>query len=496
MGNSARSLLLGCSLLLAGWASAARPTAAPPAGSVAQAPPAVMRALAGSGLPLSSFGVYVQPVNAARPLAAINADESYVLASTAKVVTALAALDLLGSSYRWRTHAFVTGPIERGRLLGDLMIVGGGDARLSSAEMRAWMQRMRDAGLREVMGDILIDRSAFALHDADHRHTPPPGPGRPHHIWPAALQLDEGVLHLQVQGTRGPRADVQTVPTLRGVNLVNKVSMGGGCFAGARWSDDSPGGPQLVVEGRWTPACGPRQLSLVLPADADFTPHAVAGLWLDAGGRLGGRVRQIDLTHGQPERPRWPHSAADGEPLLPWSTHLSQTLPDVLREMNKSSNNVTARHVMLSLSRGFPLRAASLERAQDSVRVWLARKGLGADDIAIENGSGLSRAERGKPRALAQLLAAAWGSAPGRVLVDSLPVAGIDGTLQHRLQNSAATGRAFLKTGTLLDARALAGYVQGGSGTVYAVAALVNHPNAARATPALDALIEWLAKNG
>lgn len=502
MGNSARRICcaaLAAAVLLGGTAQAAPRAAAAqngPARTAAEAPPAVLRALAGSGLPLSSFGVYVTPVNSARPLASINADAPYVLASTAKLVTTLAALDLLGSGYRWRTHAFVTGPIEGGKLLGDLMIVGGGDASLSSDEMRHWLQRMRDAGLREVKGDILIDRSAFALSELDHRHTPAPGPGRPHHVWPTALQLDEGVLHLQVQATRGARADVQTVPPLRGVQLVNKVSMGGGCFAGARWSDSSTSAPQLLVEGRWSAACGPRQLPLVLNAQADFTPHAVAGLWMEVGGKLGGRVRQIDLTQGQPDRQRWPLSSTDGEPLMPWSTHLSEPLPGILREMNKSSNNVTARHLMLSLARGFPLRAASMERAQASVRGWLARQGLAEDDIALENGSGLSRAERGKPRALAQLLASAWGSAPGRHLLDSLPVAGIDGTLQHRMQHGAATGRAFLKTGTLLDARGLAGYVQGGSGTVYAVAALVNHPNAARATPALDALIEWLAKNG
>jgi D-alanyl-D-alanine carboxypeptidase/D-alanyl-D-alanine-endopeptidase (penicillin-binding protein 4) len=74
-------------------------------------------------------------------------------------------------------------------------------------------------------------------------------------------------------------------------------------------------------------------------------------------------------------------------------------------------------------------------------------------------------------------------------------VAGVDGTLVGRMTRGAATGQAFLKTGTLLDTRALAGYVKSRSGRTYAVAALVNHPDARRATPALDALIEWLARS-
>jgi serine-type D-Ala-D-Ala carboxypeptidase/endopeptidase (penicillin-binding protein 4) len=408
-----------------------------------QAPAGLLRALQGSGLPLSSFGVYVQPVDGTREIAAINAEEPYVLASTAKLVTALAALDMLGPRWRWRTHSFVTGPIVAGRLKGDLMIVGGGDARLTSAELQLWMQRMRNQGLKDIDGDILLDHSAFLLSEFDHRHTPVPAADRPRHVWPDALMLDEGVMQVLVKSARGPR-----------------------------------------------------QISRVAPPGADYVGQAVARLWQQSGGSLQGQVRQIDLTGGNPKRERWPQVGGEGELMPPWSTHLSEPLPAILREMNKSSNNLTARHLMLSLARGFPLRAASLGNAQASVQAWLKRQGLAEADIALDNGSGLSRTERGKPRALVHLLLTAWRSKESRSFVESLPVAGVDGTLQGRMLHGAATGRAYLKTGSLLDARALAGYVTAGSGTVYAVAALVNHPQAAKATGSLDAMIEWLAKNG
>ena len=151
---------------------------------------------------------------------------------------------------------------------------------------------------------------------------------------------------------------------------------------------------------------------------------------------------------------------------------------------------------MLSLSRGFPVRPATLTGAQESVRGWLLRQGLAAGDIEVDNGSGLSRAERGRPRALVQLLCNAWSSREARSFLDSLPVAGVDGTLAHRMDRGFATGQAFLKTGTLLDTRALAGYVRGRSGRIYAVAALVNHPDAGAGRPALDTTIEWLAQRG
>ncbi|HEX7637236.1 MAG TPA: D-alanyl-D-alanine carboxypeptidase, partial [Burkholderiaceae bacterium] len=104
--------------------------------------------------------------------------------------------------------------------------------------------------------------------------------------------------------------------------------------------------------------------------------------------------------------------------------------------------------------------------------------------------------ERARPRALGQLLLNAWRAPRLREFLLSLPVAGMDGTLEHRMQGTPAQGRAFLKTGTLLDTRALAGYVAGASGRMYAVALMVNHPEATRAIPVMDRFVEWLARRG
>ncbi len=458
-------------------------------------PAAVLEAVQRSGLPLASFGLFVRPVDQLAPVISLHADQPFVLASTTKLVTSLAALDILGPRYRWRTHAFATGEIDGGRLLGDLLIVGGGDPRLTTVDLRLWMQRMRAQGLNEVLGDIVLDRSAFRLQEDDHASTPEPAPDRPHHVRPDALTLDEGVLHVNVQPARNSVADVQSVPLLAGVRLVNKVSMRGGCTAHARWTEDN-GQPQLWVEGSWASGCGQRQLSLVPPIDARVFGRAVAGLWRDVGGRLLGRVREGGLQSVQRDGARLPLYRPDGEAMFPWSTHLSQLLPEVVRDINKTSNNLAARHLMLSLSRGFPVRPATLAGAQESVRGWLQRQGLASGEIEVDNGSGLSRAERGRPKALVQLLCNAWSSREARSFLDSLPVAGVDGTLAHRMDRGFATGQAFLKTGTLLDTRALAGYVRGRTGRIYAVAALVNHPDAAAGRPALDATIEWLARSG
>src|SRR5207245_9298858 len=199
----------------------------------------------------------------------------------------------------------------------------------------------------------------------------------------------------------------------------------------------------------------------VVAAPAPVVPtvaRIVAGLWKDAGGQLGGRVIETD------------RSSRDGGARLqsPWTSQTSIPLAEVLREMNKTSNNLAARSLLLSLADSAtqvkPVRisgeAARLRDAQDRVHAWLLTQGLVDGDIRVDLGSGQSHAERGKPRALVQLLANAWRGGTGKIFLESLPIAGVDGTLARRMLKGPATGQAFLKTGTLSDTRALAGYVR------------------------------------
>jgi D-alanyl-D-alanine carboxypeptidase/D-alanyl-D-alanine-endopeptidase (penicillin-binding protein 4) len=455
-------------------------------------PPALMQAISATQLPLSSFGLHaVQVDGRGQPLASLNAELPFQLASTTKVVTSLAALDILGPQYRWRTYAFLTGPLQDGKLLGDLLIVGGGDASLSTDELRQWFRSLQVQGLREVWGDIVLDRFAFRLRPDDHANTPEPSPGRPHHAWPDALTLDEGVLRVAVSTPAGQLPQVQLTPAMSGLRVVNELRPGKACSADVS-VDRLDGESRLLVRGQWGAACGERELAhLALPHD-EFTVHAVSALWRDLGGRLKGRV----LDKRAPDRDTLYPKGEDGKPLQPFAEHQSQALPVVIREINKTSDNLAARNLLLSLSKGFPQKAATLPEARARLAEWLKRQGLAPDDIQVENGAGLSRGERGKPRALVQLLRNAWHGRGGRLFVDSLPVAGRDGTLANRMTEGEATGRAFLKTGTLNDTRALAGYVKSMSGRTYAVAALVNHPDAALATPTLDAMIEWTVHNG
>jgi D-alanyl-D-alanine carboxypeptidase/D-alanyl-D-alanine-endopeptidase (penicillin-binding protein 4) len=436
--------------------------------------------------------MYAQEVVGERTLVALNAERSYTMASTTKVVTSLAALDLLGPYYRWRTSAFALGTLANGKLVGDLLIVGGGNAQLTSAELQAWFARMHEQGLREIDGDIVLDRFAFQLSSADHARTPPQSADQPRHVWPDAMTLDEGVLGVTVQPTRGRLAALALKTALSEVRVDNQVAMNGGCDAAARWEAGRDGLATVVVRGGWSAACGTRTITFVPPANSGVAARALPAMWAAAGGVLRGKVVAADAVPGISPIPTGP----DGDPLQPLSFHRSKPLPEMVRDINKVSDNVAARNLMLSLSPGFPARPATLAGAQRVVGMWLRDQGLADGDVEVENGSGLSHTERAKPRAMVQLLRKAWRADQAQAFFDSLPIAGVDGTLAHRLQGGRAMGHAYLKTGTLNDTRALAGYVLATSGKMYAVAVMVNNTAADRGRAAMDVFIEWLAKNG
>ena len=488
-------------------AAVAAPAAGPPDLAVGDAalPSEVLAAVRASGLPAGSFGFQAQPVDGSDPpvLASWNAEQPFLMASTAKIVTSLAALDLLGSDHRWRTRAFATTAPSGGRLDGDLVIAGAAGAGLAPDELRRWFRQMHADGLTVIRGRIVLEQFAL-LHVQEPSQAPTTAaeaaPGGP----PDPRTFTRGALVVSVAPGGGAKAAVTLRPHPPGVVVLNDVAMGGGCGAYARWDAAAAAGgtPPLRVAGRWGRDCGRRDVAFMrVPAAPRpsraaapaapapiATPRLVAALWSESGGTLRGRVVEAERRVPDYEALRW---------APPWASQVSTPLPDVLREINKTSNNLAARTLLLSLGGDAPRPPDDpYSGARQRVSTWLRSRGLADDDIRIDQGSGQSRLERGKPRAMVQLLRLAWRSSGSRSFVESLPIAGVDGTLAHRLRNGSATGHAFLKTGTLRDTRALAGYVRARSGTVYAVAAVVNHGEAGRATPVLDAFIEWVAQRG
>jgi D-alanyl-D-alanine carboxypeptidase/D-alanyl-D-alanine-endopeptidase (penicillin-binding protein 4) len=172
-------------------------------------------------------------------------------------------------------------------------------------------------------------------------------------------------------------------------------------------------------------------------------------------------------------------------------THVSAPLAEIVRDVNKFSNNVMARQLYLTLATASSEPPARAELAAEAVRHWLALKGIPARELQVENGAGLSRSDRVSAATLGALLQAAWKSAVMPEFVASLPLAALDGTMRKRLLGEPLAGQAHLKTGLLSDARAMAGYVLDRNGRRHVVVMLMNHPNASVAEAAADELLRW-----
>jgi D-alanyl-D-alanine carboxypeptidase/D-alanyl-D-alanine-endopeptidase (penicillin-binding protein 4) len=446
----------------------------------AELPRPVARALLDAGVPLDHVAVVVQRVAATRPLFAHQPDVAMNPASTMKLVTTFAALELLGREYRWRTEAYLGGPLVGGTLRGDLVLKGYGDPKITIEQWQAFMRDLTARGLSRIEGDLVLDRTHFRVPEHD------PAlfdnePLRPYNVGPDALLVNfKAIRFAFAPNAASDAVELRVEPPLPQLAVGAAPSLADGpCndwraqLAAAFISQ--PRAAAATFAGQYPRACGARDWNVALLDHADYVHGMFTTYFAEAGGSFAGAVR-------------------DGRapPGAPFAVLESAPLYDVVRDVNKLSNNVMAQQLFLTLAtvRGAP--PATPEKAAAAVERWLAQRKLAMRGFHVENGSGLSRAERVTAAGLARLLAAADASPLRDEFATSLAVAATDGTLERRMVNGGAAGRALLKTGSLEGVRSLAGYVIDAKGTRWIVVAFVNHPNAARSTPALDLLAEWV----
>jgi D-alanyl-D-alanine carboxypeptidase/D-alanyl-D-alanine-endopeptidase (penicillin-binding protein 4) len=255
----------------------------------------------------------------------------------------------------------------------------------------------------------------------------------------------------------------------------------GNCLEGRAFRDmlqaDFSAGPppRAVFAGRYPISCGEKELNVSLLPPNEQVAGVLRELWPEMGGAWRGKVREGDV----PAEARLLH------------THGSAPLSEIVRYVNKYSNNVMARQLYLTIATASSEPPARAELAAEAVRHWLAVKDIPAHELKIENGSGLSRIDRISAASLAAVLQAAWKSAVMPEFVSSLSLVAFDGTMRKRLIGDPVAGQAHIKTGLLSDVRALAGYVLDRKGRRKVVVMLMNHPNAPDAEAATDELLRW-----
>ena len=451
-----------------------------PVAATGDLPPDVDLALQRARVPVAALAAVVQDAQTGRTVLALRARDPVNPASLAKLFTTAAALDQLGPAWTWATPVWLTGPVRDGVLEGSLHIKGGGDPMLVQERLWLLLRRVQQRGVREIRGDIVLDSSAFAAADGQ--------PGdfdgdatRPYNVRADALLLNfKSVTYTFVPDAAAGVAQVLVEPPLAGAQVDRQVPLASGPCNDWRGALKAQLADPLRIRfaGSYPAACGELNWPVADAQPGSFNARLVEGLWREMGGRLAGTVREGPAP-------------AD---IRPTFEHRSPPLLDAVRDINKFSNNVMAQQLFLTLAlQQDPARPATLAAARDAQRRWLAaRLGDPGAELVVDNGSGLSREGRASARLLARLLQLAHDGPWAAELASSLPITGIDGTLRRA---RATPGRAHLKTGSLRDVAALAGYVLSDSGRRYVLVAILNHPQANAARPALDALVQWVMRD-
>lgn len=490
-------------------------------------PASVIDALKKANIPQTSVGIYVQAVDARQPLINHNAQKALNPASVMKLVTTNAALDLLTPAYRWKTEVYRDGEVVNGILYGNLIIKGFGDPNFKAHDFWRLLMRVQQAGISEIKGDLIIDKSLFAKNNENL-------PAFDDEIWRAynvkssAFLVDGRHTSFRFSATDNA-VNVNQEFALDEVEVINNIQLSHDACGDWRsrllYTVQPKSHSDTVIvtlSGSYFLDCGERYLELSVLNDEQYAFYTFKKLWRELGGEFNGQLK-VELTTKKSLKLQVPTKsqlAVTEESSLISNPNddnkqdlgvnldsnlnrtkvleqVSEPLGYVIRDLNKWSDNLMARQLLLTIAAEKQVLPATEVKGADVIKKWLASKNIlfknsATSELIIENGSGLSRIERISSEHLGRMLVSAYNSPVMPELMASLPILGVDGTTQKRSKDSAVVGRAHLKTGSLDGVSAIAGYVLSRQNKRYVVVMITNHANAFASRLAQDALIEYI----
>jgi D-alanyl-D-alanine carboxypeptidase/D-alanyl-D-alanine-endopeptidase (penicillin-binding protein 4) len=437
--------------------------------AAAELPPEIARVLTALSVPAADVSVVVQALDDPQPVVSHLADAPRSPASVMKVVTTWSALEYLGPAYTWPTEIYFLGSFDGQKLDGDLGIKGYGDPQLVVEEVWKLLRALRRVGLTEITGDLVLDDTHFNVVE------PHPGafdgqPYRSYNVVPSALLMNFKAVQFQFRpDTARGRVNVTTDPVLANLEIDNNLALGdgacGGYQAGIAFNHADPDTlDRVVLDGTFGRRCNVYNLNRTVLQHDTFAYGLFSSLWREVGGSFSGKLRKEAMP-------------ADAKPTLIWQ---SRPLGEVVRSINKNSNNVMTRQLLYTIGAEASGAPGTRDNGIAIVRQLLTSRGLDVDSLMLQNGAGLSRDERASAQFLADFLRMAYRSAWAPEFISSLSLGGLDGTTRGRYNGSSAAGVMHLKTGRLDYVSAVAGYVRGANDKTYVVVVVMNSETAHR----------------
>ena len=448
--------------------------------SVEHLPPAVSKILAKYKIPKDSLSLYIKEYNSKDPLVSINIDKPRNPASVIKVLTTYAGLELLGPNYAWETHIHLDGKLINGTLNGDLIIEGRGDPFLTKETFWHLLFTLYNRGIKNINGDLLIDDEHFEEEtgspaDFDNK------PFRVYNTFPDAALLNFRAHQFHFIPMTN-RVHVYADPPASNLQIRNKIKLvQGACkgkFRQLKFNVVKQGSLSTIeFSGNYPKRCGNQSLlRTVLPND-DYIYGVFKALWESMGGTFNGRVGNTSIDTKKPFY------------IVP-----SKPLSEIIIYINKYSNNVMSRQLLLTIGSEKLDSTGSKVTGAQTITNWLKNIGISTNGLIIENGSGLSRSVRATARTLAEMLEHALQSPYQPEFFASLPMVGVDGTVRKRLNGKINPGNARIKTGLINDVRSMAGYMKSKNNKNYIVVSLQNYRGIQNTTGTLvqDEILKWL----
>ncbi len=468
-------------------------------------PASVNKLLKKYKIPTKNISIYIRDLNADAPMLELNADKLRTPASTMKLLTTYAALKELGPNYSWRTEVWTKGPISGGVLSGDLILKGYGDPFLVYENFWKLVNTLRNKGLKHIEGDIIIDNSYFQLPP----HNPAAFDGKEFRIY----NVESSALMFNFQATRflfTPELNEQIsegnkkrnkkkskkkskkkknkeigivkltpYPKITDFNFDNQIKLiKGRCRKShlrPKFNKNKKG--DLIISGNYAAKCKQRFILRAISKPEEHVFNAFRDFWLELNGTLKGGLKIAKV------------SAKDEL----FHVHSSPTLGEQIRLINKWSNNVMTKQLLLTLGAIKYGRPGTMEKGRQAILDTLNANDIDTNGVQLENGSGLSRSALITARQMGNLLEAAFRDPYMPEFMASLSLPGVDGTLVNRFRKDQLRGRSHLKTGTLDFVTAISGYMLNRKGKRLVIAIQHNgkRTGAGRGAKIQDAILRW-----
>lgn len=450
----------------------------------------IVRSIDVPGLQTGFQGIFVQSLKDGRVLFALHSEKTFVPASNNKLLTTCIALEKLGADFVYRTRVMRDGAIDRqGALKGDLILVGSGDPVLTPEALRSLAQQVRQSGIRRVRGAVRFDDTLFDAQTL--------GPGWAWDDEPFAYSAQVSALNVHGNTVRlrvlpgnspGRPAIVQITPENHYTRVINQVSTAPpGAKTGVHVERER-GTNTIRIHGavaQNTPERDCPEVTVTVEQPARFTGFLFVNYLRESGVRVDRPLPEPVLKSTKPV-----HRSVVAE-------HISVPLVEILKRLNKSSDNLIAECLLKTvgvIATGKGTSGAEGTGAKVALD-WFLRIGLDTERVRMDDGSGLTRTNFVSPRNIVRLLTYMRQSEHFRPFYESLPIAGVDGTLRNRMRSTSAYNNCRAKTGTLSFVSTLSGYVTTRDGEELAFAIMMNNHlapgNVARA--AQDRIVTLLA---